>query len=125
MFEAAITEFPFVAEMPRRDKTRYEKVWDSFQRVKAITDKEGAIWPVMFVAKILGVSNERVHELMKNDRLKRVEVDGHPFVTEVSMLDYAKSERKAGRPCGPRTVKDCAKVAVRAGRDYRAQMRAK
>jgi hypothetical protein len=98
MFEAVATDFPFVAELPKREKSKVVKVWESFQELSRVSAVEGMLIPQAFAAKVLDVSRQRVYELSGEGRLKVVLVNGHKFVTEKSVIDYAKSERKAGRP---------------------------
>lgn len=98
MFEAAVTEFPFVEEMPKREKSKLVKVWDRLVAFKEIQEREGTLLSSRFVASLLDVSQQRVSELMKLGKLVRIDFEGHPFITEASVVAYAKSERKAGRP---------------------------
>jgi len=98
MFEAQALEMPFMAEMPRREKSKVMRVWDSFQELSKIAETEGIPIPQAFAAKVLDVSTQRVSQLAQEGRLKVVQVNGHPFVTENSVVAYAQSERTAGRP---------------------------
>lgn len=107
MFEAAITEFPFVAEMPKRDRSKFVKVWDHFQELGEIAKREGMLVPQTYAAKILGVSKQRVWQFVEEGRLRSVEVNGVRFVGEKSLIEFCKMERKSGRP-------------VQAGRDLEA-----
>lgn len=107
-----IEEFPFVAEMPKRAKSKLATRWEVFERMQAIVEVEGLLVPPVLAGKLLGVSKQRVDELMKVGRLKRVDWEGHPFVTENSLHEYARSERKGGRPPKVRTVAQVVKLAV-------------
>lgn len=101
MSEVAVnleSEFPFMAGLPKREKTRLQKVMEHFREIKAISEKKGMLVPARLAARILDVSAARVNDLMKSGTLERVEVNEHPFVTEESLIEYAASERKAGRP---------------------------
>lgn len=98
MFEAAAIDFPFVAELPKREKSRLVKAWDAFRELSRITEVEGMLIPIPFAAKVLDVSRQRVYELAGDGRLKVFMVNGHQFVSEKSVIDFAQSERKAGRP---------------------------
>ena len=114
MFEAAINEFPFVAELPKREKSKLADLWDRFQEVKAITDKKGMIVPPIVAAELLGVSRQRIWQLMEGGRLARLEWRGQVFVTERDLMEFAESERKTGRPCGPNSLKDVCGMTIRA-----------
>lgn len=98
MFEAQALEFPFTAAMPKREKSKLAKCWELLQRMKAISATEGDLVPLMMAAKLLGLSRSRVDDLVRDGRLKRYEIDGHVFLTENSIVECAKIERKNGRP---------------------------
>jgi hypothetical protein len=98
MHVAEPTEFGFLKELPKREKSRLGKVWDRLKAVRAAIEEKGALVPAVFASKLLDVSKQRVDALMKDGRLERVELDGHPFITERSIVAYASSERKTGRP---------------------------
>jgi hypothetical protein len=100
MFEAAVSEFPFVAEMPKREKSKLVKVWEHFRELSALADKEGMLIPMSYAAVVLDVCRQRVYQLAETGQLKVIEVNGHSFVTEKSVIEFAESERKAGRPAG-------------------------
>lgn len=99
MFEAEAIEFPFVQEMPKREKTRITKVWEQFRELSRIAEKKGMLVPQNFVAKLLGVSPQRIDQLAQEERLERVYVNGAAFITENSVVEFAATERKNGRPC--------------------------
>jgi hypothetical protein len=113
MFEAAdIAEFPFASELPKREKTRLEALWEHFAELRAITAEKGMLVPSGLAAKILGVSRQRVFDLIQSGRLEVVEVNGHNFVPESSVIAYARSERKAGRPVKlPETKREAWRVS--------------
>ena len=98
MFEATGFDFPFLADLPKREKSKVVKVWETFEELSRVTAIEGMLIPQSFAAKILDVSRQRVYELSGEGRLKVVPVNGHLFVTEKSVVAYATSERKSGRP---------------------------
>lgn len=98
MFEATITEFPFTAELPRREKSQVRGLWERFSDFADLAEVKGLPVPPVIAARLLGISNQRVHQLMSAGGLERVVFEGHPFVTENSILALARSERKSGRP---------------------------
>lgn len=125
MFEASVNEFPFVAELPKREKSRLQQLWERFQEIKAIQDRKGTIVPPIVASELLGISRQRVHELMNEGRFERVEWRGQAFVTERDLLAYAESERKGGRPCGPSNMREVVKVAVKGAAAVRRELRQK
>lgn len=96
--EAAVKEFPFVENLPKLEKTRIQRVWEHFQQVRQISQTEGIPIPQHFVAKLLGLSQARVTQLVQSGQLKAVRVGEQRMVTENSLVDWARSEHKAGRP---------------------------
>lgn len=118
MFKAAVNEFPFVSELPKREKSRLQLFWDRFREVQALVERKGTIVPPVVAAELLGISRQRVHELMQGGRLERIEWRGQVFVTEHDLVEFAVAERKAGRPMGPTTVGQAAVSAVKAGQAY-------
>jgi hypothetical protein len=99
MFEAAVTEFPFVQALPKREKSRLGRLWDHFQEVRAAVKENGALLPQHYAADLLGLSRQRVHVLVNEGKLKSIEVGGLRYVTESSLVAWAQAERdKGGRP---------------------------
>ncbi len=94
----AVAEFPFVEKLPKREKSRLAKAWDLFERMKAETAVHGQLVPLVLTAKLLNVGPSRIDQFVRDDRLTRVEIDGHVFITENSIVEFAKIERKNGRP---------------------------
>ena len=125
MFEAQALDLPFVADLPKREKSKVVRVWEAFQELTRISETEGIPIPQSFAARILDVSPQRVCDLANEGRLTVVQVNGTRFVTENSVVAYAKSERKAGRPLGKvldsneSAAKIAAKLAVDNWRESR------
>jgi len=110
MTEAEAFDFPFVSELPKREKTKFRKIWDTFQALRALTAEKGTLVPSSLAAKILGVSRQRVDQLIQEGRLECHSVDGHNFISEASFVEFAKQERKTGRPPKSPSLRDCAEV---------------
>lgn len=122
MFKAAVNEFPFVAELPKREKSRLQLFWDRFKEVQALVAEKGTIVPPVVAAELLGISRQRVHELMQDGRLERVEWRGQVFITEHDLVEFASAERKAGRPMGPTNMGQVAVASVKSGMAYRREL---
>jgi len=106
-------EFPFVEQFPKREQNKLERLWEGFENMKAVVEKHGLLVPPQLAADLLGVSRQRVHQLMEQGRMKRVEVLGQVFITEDDLHAFARSERKNGRPPKVQTYGDVAKLAVK------------
>lgn len=122
MFEASVNEFPFVAELPKREKSKLAQLWENFQEIKAIQERKGTIVPPLIAAELLGVCRQRVWQLMEDGRLERVTWRGQTFVTEADLLAFAESERKNGRPCGPSNMREVVKTAVKGALSVRKEL---
>jgi len=94
----AITEFPFVEAMPKREKSRIAKLWDEFSQMREAMQKAGGLVPPVMAAELAGVSHQRIWQLVEAGKLERVEFCGRGFITGDSFEAWAKSERKNGRP---------------------------
>jgi len=119
MFEAEALEFPFTAAMPQRKASRLVKVWDLLKRMKEISATEGDLIPLAFAAKLLDLSRSRVDDLVRDGRLKRFDIDGHVFLSENSIIECAKIERKHGRPFKVPTVREVWTASVDHSRSLR------
>lgn len=121
---AGTLDFPFVADLPKREQKKMANLWDKLDEMRRVTEDKGMLLSARFVAKLLGVCNQRVSQLMQSGQLERIEVDGHPFITEKSLVVFAQSERKAGRP---RKLKDlvvgCVQYADEVRREVRREMK--
>jgi hypothetical protein len=91
-------DLSFVNDLPKREKSKAQRVWEGFQALREATAAKGALVPLPLVAKLLDFSRSRASELAHTGRFDCVEVHGHLYVTEASVVAYAQSERKAGRP---------------------------
>jgi hypothetical protein len=91
-------EFPFVAEMPKREKSKYAKFKERYSAYKAFIDENGAVVTTGIASKLSGVGTQRIRDLIEDGRLKSCKFDGLLYVTEDTLVDFMASERKAGRP---------------------------
>jgi hypothetical protein len=98
MFQADATEFPFVAALPKREKSKLTKAWENFQELGRIAEREGMLIPQSMAAALLDMSRQRVNVLVNEGRLRVVQVNGQSYVAGNSVRDYAQAEHKSGRP---------------------------
>lgn len=111
MTQTMPSEFPFVQQLPHREKSKLVKLWDHFAAVRMAMDQHGMLVPVKLAAELAGVSRQRIDELVERDQLVRIDLAGHPFITENSFVQWAKSERKNGRPLKQHSAADTWKIA--------------
>jgi len=109
---AEVADFPFVAELPKREKSKIASLWDKIDEAREIIEKEGVLLPPSFVGKILNISRQRVYQLIDSGRFKVVDLGGHSMITENSILEWAKSERQVGRPVNPASARQIAMAGI-------------
>ncbi len=100
----ATVEFPFVASLPKREKSKLARLWEQFRELHELGKTEGVLVPPRAAAKLLGLSQQRVDQLMDTGKLRRIEFCGHPYIPEASLLLFAQSVRRTGRPVTSRDV---------------------
>lgn len=123
MDQAIVNEFPFVAELPKREKSKLAKLWDTFQEMKRITAETGMLVPVGLVAELLDISRQRVYQLVEAGRLQTHEFNGRVYITENSLQAWAELEHKAGRPLSIAKDADTLKGALKITKRYMAAER--
>jgi len=92
----ATLQFPFVERLPAREKSKLAKLWRHFDEVKELMKEKGTLVPMTIAADLIEVSRQRVDELVERGHLERVEFHGRPFITEVSLVRWARAERPKG-----------------------------
>jgi hypothetical protein len=98
--DISITEFPFVGELPKRERSAIRRIWDDIHEVVELQRQVGPVLPVGLAADALGVSASRVCQIAAAGRLEQVAMNGKNFIVAASLLEFAKLEKsKGGRPC--------------------------
>jgi hypothetical protein len=98
METAKLREFPFVAKLPKGGKGRVARLMDVLAELERVTNEKGPVMPQALAADILGVSTQRVGQILDDGRLQGVQVGRCRFVIVSSFKEFAKEERKTGRP---------------------------
>lgn len=114
VFDSTATDFPFVAELPKREKSRLGKLWDAFKELKALQNEHGYLVPQKAAAALLDVSATRIDQLVVAGHLTRRDFLNHVYITENSIVELARSERKNGRPF--KKIEECASSPLAAWR---------
>lgn len=90
-------ELAFMNEVPKR-ATAFTRMLDSFQLLRDVIATKGLYIPAGFVKDILGVSKQRVHQLINDGRLETVQLNHMHYVTEKSLLEFITAEKKTRGP---------------------------
>jgi len=113
--QADVLEFPFMATLPKRERTKMGKLWDDFNELRTTMREKGILLPQSVVACLLNVSRSRVCQWVDEGRMDFVRVGDARFVTESSFIEFCKVERKTGRPVAlPETFRE----SVRRAKDH-------
>jgi len=111
--EIAIAEFPFVKELPKREKGKLQTLWENYGEIKKLTEEHGMLIPVTYAAELAGVSKQRIQQLINDGRLHTVQIRKARFVTESTFIEWVRTEHKNGRPFKAPSLKECATMAKR------------
>lgn len=98
MAETLTPDFPFVEELPKREKSRFARMWELVQEMSDKQREVGEMVPASLVAKVLRCSRQNVFSLAERGTLEAYRFDGHLFITRRSLVAYAEAERQVGRP---------------------------
>jgi hypothetical protein len=66
--------------------------------LRRITNEEGGLVPLTMAATVLGMSKQRVHDLVKEGTLRAIEFGGKKWLSGKELESFVQLERKAGRP---------------------------
>lgn len=98
MFEAQALEFPWMQDLPKREKSKVAKAVDLVKEFTDLQRKHGALVPASMVATVLNVTRARVLQFIEEGRLPAVMFRGSWYVGEDDLRAFGKLERKVGRP---------------------------
>jgi len=117
--EAAVAEFAFVEALPPAKQvdesglSKSERLHRKLTVIKDLMASKGVLVPVALVAEVFGLSRQRIHGICDQGHMEKVVIHGTSYITEESLLQYLKEERKAGRPRKPISALDLAKASMR------------
>jgi hypothetical protein len=88
------------ASVPRPDPRKGTKAWKEMelQRFYALARQHGGLTTGFFVGVALGVSKQRVYQLVEAGKLQTYEVLGKKLFACDEIEEFAAIERKPGRP---------------------------
>jgi hypothetical protein len=119
--QAEVFEFPFLAQVPRRPG-RIARFLELKRRLDAVTEEKGPIFAAALVAKVLGISNQRIHQLIEAGHIEAVNIDSHTYVSQRSVESWLAEERKGGRP--PKVRGETVREAWAVAREVMEEMKA-
>ena len=81
-------------------------ILDVFRNLRAITSREGGLLPFASAAAVLGVSKQRVHDLVKEGTLHPIDLLGKRWLSANELESFVKLQRQAGRPWKAPSIKE-------------------
>ena len=91
-------------ELPQRKVKK--GILDVFRNLRAITSREGGLLPFASAATVLGVSKQRVHDLVKEGTLHPIDLLGKRWLSANELESFVKLQRQAGRPWKEPSIKE-------------------
>ena len=82
------------ADLPQRKVKK--GILDVFRNLRAITSREGGLLPFASAATVLGVSKQRVHDLVKEGTLHPIDLLGKRWLSANELESFVKAPT-AGR----------------------------
>jgi hypothetical protein len=107
---AAIT-----VDLPQRKVKK--GVLDVFRNLRAITSREGGLLPFASAATVLGVSKQRVHDLVNEGTLHPIDLLGKKWLSANELESFVKLERQSGRPWNEPSIKEQWRAAFDGAKD--------
>ena len=80
-------------------------------------NREGGLLPMTTAAALLGVSKQRVHELIREGTLTPVEACGKKWLSANQVEEFLKLHREPGRPWKKPSVKEMWRMSRDGGKD--------
>jgi hypothetical protein len=96
--DISIEDFPFVAELPKREVKKVRNRWEELLLIADLVREKGLPVTQRMTAEILGVSKQRVAQIIADGRLETMTYGGVVYVTQSSLTFFAQQLRKHGRP---------------------------
>jgi hypothetical protein len=109
----AATAIP--VELPKRKVKK--GVLEFFRVLRETTRREGGLVPYAAAAAILGVSKQRVHDLVNEGTLRPIELYGKNWLSANELESFVKLQRLSGRPWKEPSIKEQWRASVEGAKD--------
>ena len=107
-----------IAEAPRsKPKKSLVSVLRFLNEYRKTLKQEGGLLPFTMAADLIGVSKQRVHELIKEGTFVPVEACGKKWLSANQVEAFIKLHRAAGRPWHKPSTKELWKMSLKAGKE--------
>jgi len=116
MADATASDFEFVKELPTR-KVR-KGVLELAREFAAISQRQGGLIPQAMAATVLGVSRQRINQLVKEGTFSVWTFYGRPWLSQAEIVDFARLRRGEGENQHKPSVKELWRASYAAGREF-------
>ncbi|MBU6402961.1 MAG: hypothetical protein KGS61_21785, partial [Verrucomicrobia bacterium] len=93
-----VSEFPFMAALPKREKCKIRSYIDLWREMDRLTKEKGALLPAPLCWRILHVSRQRLMQFIQEGRLEAYNIEGYWFIPDRAFTEFVMTARKTGRP---------------------------
>lgn len=87
-----------VKQVAPKKASKIGRLLERLNEFRKFEAEYGELIPLPVAVGLLGVTKQRVYALIDEGRISSCVFEGHHYVTLDTVFDYAKSERKGGRP---------------------------
>ncbi len=118
MNEKQADNVPLLAEAPRpKAKMGLRGVLRFLRDYRKTLKQEGGLLPFVTAASLMGVSKQRVNELIKEGTLVPVEACGKKWLSANQVEEFIKLHREPGRPWNKPSAKELWKMSREGGKE--------
>jgi hypothetical protein len=105
-------------DLPRRKVKK--GIIDALREFRAVSAREGGLVPYAGAATVLGVSKQRVHDLVNEGTLRAIEQFGKKWLSANELESFVKLQRQSGRPWREPSIKEQWRAAMEGAKEQMA-----
>ena len=118
MTKAIKAPVAITVDLPKRKVKK--GVIDSLREFRATSAQEGGLLPFAAAAGVLGVSKQRVHDLVNEGTLRAIEQFGKNWLSANELESFVKLQRQSGRPWREPSIKEQWRAAMEGAKEQMA-----
>ena len=117
MRAADAASFEFMQSVPKRS-TAFTKMTDAFQMLRDVIGSGGAYIPKAMLTEVLGVSRQRVDQIIDAGYIKTFVLHGKDYVTETDLRAYIEAAPRHGHEISlPKSKREALSRALALGKE--------
>lgn len=99
--------------LPRRKGVR--AAWKEFQEFVAVSREQGELLPVGMAAKLIGVTQTRIGQLVSDGALRTWDFFGRRWLSGIELAAFVKLERPSGIPTPKPSAAELLRMSLEEG----------